>query len=152
MLAPLYEPEPGNTKMDIKNLVLSDAALEVIDSGVWVGDFDEAEGLELKVCGMQSQDVRKAMTAAQARARGANKGKPLNVEQLNVCTREVLADVVLKDWRGLTSEGKPVAYDKANSTEWLTSRNGERLAGMVLIAANRVDAEANEFVEIAAKN
>lgn len=138
--------------MEIKNFVLSDAALDVIDNGVWVSGIEGAEGVELKVCGMQSIDVRKAMTATQARARAANGGKPLNAEQLNDCTREVLGRVVLKDWKGLTNDGQPIPYEQAKAVQWCSTRNGERFAGLVLIAANRVDAEANEFVEQAAKN
>lgn len=138
--------------MDIKNLVLTDEAINVIDKGAWVGDLPGAGGLELFVCGMESQEAREAMNAAQANARAQNKGKPLSNEQLAACTRSVLADVVLKGWRGLTSDGKPVEYSKDMAKKWFTSRNGERFASLALIASQRVDSDAQSFVEQVTKN
>lgn len=138
--------------MDIKNLVLSDDALNVIDNGAWVGDFDGAPGLELKVCGMNSQEANKARIKAQETERMKNKGQMLTTEQLADCTRIVLAEVVLKDWRGLTDNGQEVKYDKAKAKEWIMSRNGERFAGLVLMAAQSIDGDANAFVDQVAKN
>jgi len=106
----------------------------------------------LLVCGMEAMEAQQAMNAAQAAARMANDGEPLNTEQLAACTRTVLADVVVKGWRGLTSGGAPVEYSKSTAKQWLSSRNGERFAGLALAAAQRVDRRANEFAEAAKKN
>lgn len=138
--------------MDINDLVLTDEALGVIDSGAWVGDLLEAPGLELKVCGLRSKDARRALEQKQAQARAKNRGKPLSDEQLAVCMRETLAEVVLKDWRGLSSGGEPVEYSREQAAKWLTSRNGERFAALVLQAAQQIDDQANSFVEAATKN
>lgn len=138
--------------MELNSLVLTQEAVNVIDNGAWVGDLPGAEGLELFVVGMESEQAKKAMVTAQANTRLKNKGAPLTGEQHADATRLVLADVVLKDWRGLTEGGNPVAYDKAKAQEWITSRRGERFAGMVLIAAQRLDASAQDFVETVAKN
>lgn len=138
--------------MDIKNLVLSDEALSIIDNGTWVGGLPGVDGVELLVCGMEAKEAREAMNTAQAQARMENEGKPLTNEQLAACTRSVLADVVLKGWRGLTSGGAPVEYSKSTAKQWLTSRNGERFAGLTLVAAQRVDMLANDFAEAAKKN
>lgn len=138
--------------MDIKNLVLSQAAVDVIDNGTWVTDLPGADGVSLFVTGMESEAAKAAMITAQADARMKNKGDPLTPKQHSDCTRKVLADVVLKDWKGLTDNGKEIPYDKTLAYEWITSRRGERFAGLVLIAAQRVDAMAGEFAEKAAKN
>lgn len=138
--------------MDINNLVYSDKALDLIDNGTWVGELPGADGLELFVTGMGSPEVAKAMDAEQTAARVKNKGKPLSDTQRADCTRRVLASHVLKGWRGLTSNGAPVEYDAAKAVEWLTSRNGERFAGLVLVASQRVDMMANDFAETVAKN
>lgn len=138
--------------MDIKNLVLSQAAVDVIDNGTWVTDLPGANGVSLFVTGMESESAKAAMITAQADARMKNKGEPLTPQQHSDCTRKVLAEVVLKDWKGLTDNGKEIPYDKTLAYEWITSRRGERFAGLVLIAAQRVDAMAGEFAEKAAKN
>lgn len=138
--------------MDIKDLVLSDEALNVIDKGTWVGDLDGAPGVELLVCGIGSKDAQKALGQKQAALRLKSRGKPLNEEQLAKAMRETLAEVVLKGWRGLKSDGKDLAYSPELAVEFITSRNGERFAGLVLQAAQRVDADASLLVEEATKN
>lgn len=138
--------------MDIKDLVLSDEALNVIDKGTWVGDLDGAPGVELLVCGIGSKDAQKALSQKQAALRLKNRGKPLNEEQLAKAMRETLAEAVLKGWRGLKSDGKDLAFSPELAVEFITSRNGERFAGLVLLAAQRVDADASLFVEEATKN
>ncbi|GHC52344.1 hypothetical protein GCM10010096_25520 [Alcaligenes pakistanensis] len=138
--------------MDINELVLTDEALNVIDSGTWVGDLDGAPGVEFLVCGIGSKDAQKALTQKQAALRLKNRGKPLNEEQLSKAMRETLAEVVLKGWRGLKDGGKDLPYTPELATKFITSRNGERFAGMVLLAAQRVDADANLYVEELAKN
>ena len=138
--------------MDIKNLVLSDEAVNIIDNGTWVDNLPGAEGVSLFVTGMESEAAKAAMISAQADARMKNNGEPLTALQHSDATRKVLAEVVLKDWKGVTDNGKEIAYDKQLAKKWITIRNGERFAGLVLIAAQRVDAMAGEFAEKVAKN
>lgn len=138
--------------MDIKNLVLSDEALNVIENGVWVDDFDEAPELGLFVLGWNSQAVRDCLRQKQVHARTQSGGKPLDSDQHSKCVRETLVEAALKNWRGITDDGKPVEYSKDLAEKWITSRNGERFANLVLFASQRVDSQANSFVEQASKN
>lgn len=138
--------------IDINELVKSDEAMAVVDGGAWVGDLDGAEGLELFVCGLSSLDAQKAIEKGQADARAKNKGKPLNDQQLAEVMQKVLAGVVLKDWRGLASDGVAVEYSKELATKFLTSRGGDKFVMAVLQAAKRVDNESQTFVEQALKN
>lgn len=138
--------------MDINDLIYTDAALAVIDGGTWVDMSDEAPGLELLVTGLLADDAHKLMLAKQAKVRMRNRGKPLTDSQYSQCTKEVLAEAVLKGWRGLKDGGNDVAYTPELAAKWLLSRNGERFASLVLAAAQRVDASAQEFVEDASKN
>lgn len=138
--------------MDINEIIFSDEALNVIDTGTWVGDLIEAPGLELLVCGLRSKDAQKSMEQKQAHLRLKNRGKPLTTEQLAKTMRETLAEVVLKDWRGLKEGDKPVPYSKELATKWITSRAGEKFANLVLQAAQQVDDQANDFVEQVTKN
>lgn len=138
--------------MDIKKLVLTAEALNLIDNGTWIGDLPGAPGVEFLVVGMRSTEVRKALEAEQVAVRADNAGSPLTAEQTAGCMERVLASHVLKDWKGLTDNGVEVPYSKELATKWLTSREGEKFAELVLLAVNRLDRNANDFVEVAAKN
>lgn len=138
--------------MDINSLLTPDAELKVIDEGAWIDDLPDAPGLRLRVIGLTSKDARKSQEQKQAQLRQKNRGKPLTSDQLAQCTKEVLAEVVLKDWEGLTSDGKAVPYSKELAKQWIESRNGERFTELVLDAAQRLDRDAGEFVEEVSKN
>lgn len=138
--------------IDINDLVKSDEAMAVVDGGAWVDGLDGADGLELFVCGLTSLDAQKAIEKGQADARVKNKGKPLSDQQLAEVMQRVLADVVLKNWRGLSSGGEPIEYSKELATKFLTSRGGDKFVMLVLQAAKRVDTESQSFVGQAVKN
>lgn len=138
--------------MDIKDLILSDEALDVIDNGTWVGDFYEAPGLRLLVTGLSAKASQDLLEQKHAKLRLTNRGKPLSNAQLIRATKEVLAEVVLKDWDGLKDGGKPVPYSKELASKWIMSRTGEKFTALVLQAAQRVDAQASDFAEEVEKN
>lgn len=138
--------------MDINDILVSDDALAVIDQGTWVDMSDEAPGLELKVCGLRSESARKAIKDKQTVIRKKNRGKELTEDQNVSVMEEVLHEVVLKDWRGLKRDGEPLDYDAALAKQWITSRNGEPFTELVISAAQRLDAEADSFVEEVSKN
>lgn len=138
--------------MDIQELILSDAALSVIEDGAWVGDFPEAPGVRVKVIGLTSKVARKAVESKQAALRKKGRGEPLTTEQLAQTMREVLGEFVLQGWEGLTQGEAVVRFDRALAKQWMTSRNGEKFANMVLRASQRVDEQSHEFVEKATKN
>lgn len=148
----IEQTENQNLSTDIGSLILTDDAVNVIDNGVWVGDFKGYPGVSFKVRGMGSDIAKKRMADEKAKARIGNEGEVLSEEQLAKVTAKVLADAILLDWKGLTDGGKEVKYTKALADKWLNSRNGEKLALLVLRAAYRVDAEPNAFVEKATKN
>lgn len=138
--------------MDIKDIILSDEAIDLIDNGTWVGDLPGAPGLKLLVCGMQSKVARDLLDQKIAAKRMENDGKPLTNEQHERLAKEVAAEVVLKDWSGLKDGDKPVKYSQKLASQWILSRNGERFSGLVLHAAQRLDAQANKFAETVTKN
>lgn len=148
----IEQTEEQSLSTDIGSLILTDDAVNVIDNGVWVGDFKGYPGVSFKVRGLGSDIAKKRMADEKAKARIGNEGEVLSEEQLAKVTAKVLADAVLLDWKGLTDGGKEVKYTKALADKWLNSRNGEKLAMLVLRAAYRVDAEPNAFVEKATKN
>lgn len=138
--------------MDINDLVLSEKALAVIDKGEWIEAGDEAPGLEFLVTGLQAEASRKLMKQKTAAMRKKNRGKALSEEQYSTITKEVLVEESLKDWRGLTSDGKELPYSQDLARKFIMSRGGEKFTRMVLQAAQRLDDEANDFVEGVTKN
>jgi len=138
--------------MDINELILSDAAVDAVENGAWVGDLPGAPGLNLKVLGTTSKAYRKAIQAKMERARKKQEGKPLSSEQVTSLVREVFAETALVDWQGLTSEGKDLPFDRELAKKWLTSRNGDMFSDLVATAAQRLDANANAYVETVTKN
>lgn len=138
--------------MDINDLVLSEKALAVIDKGEWMPAGDEAPDLEFLVVGLQSESCRNLMKQKTASQRKKNRGKALSEEQYSVITKEVLIEEALKDWRGLTSGGKELAYSKDLARKYIMSRGGDKFTRMVLEACQRLDDDANSFVEDVTKN
>lgn len=133
--------------MDINAFVISEEGQDLINSGTWVGDFDEAPGVRLKVKGLRSDDVEKHRKKLEAEILTKNRNKPLSDEQNAKMMLNVLADVVLQDWDGFTDKGEPLLYDKDLAKKWITSKQGDKFAMLVLTAAKRLDDEANELVE-----
>lgn len=138
--------------MDINELLISDQAIKNIDEGTWIDDLENAPGVRLLVTGLRAKDARELMEKLQTKARMKNRGRALTEDQLAICTRNVLAEIVLKGWEGLTMNGEPLAYDKAIAKKWLLSRTGEKFVTLVIEAAMRVDEQANETIEDVTKN
>lgn len=138
--------------MDVSSLILSDEALGLIDGGTWVEVGEDAPGVAFLVTGLQADGAQKLMREKQAEARMKNRGKALSDEQLARCTKEVIAEFVLRDWRGLKSNGETLEYSPELARKWILSRGGERFTGLVLLAAQKLDSMANDFVEGVAKN
>lgn len=138
--------------MDINQLVMSDEKAAVIEDGAWVGGFDEAPGVEFFVRGVSSDAVQQALAKAQIDARMKKNGEPLTPTELSSILSQVLAEVGLMDWRGLTDCGEPVKFDRELAKKWMTSRGGKRLALMVFDAARQIDDNAEKFIETVTKN
>lgn len=138
--------------MDINDIVLNDEALAIVDKGEWMPAGAEAPDVEFLVIGMQSDAARKLMKAKQAKLRAQSRGKPLTDDQYSAITKEVLVEEVLKDWRGLKSGGKDLPYSQDLARKFIMSRGGDRFTMMILEAAQRLDRDANAYVEEAAKN
>lgn len=136
--------------MDISKLILTDAALDIVDNGIWVGDLSGAPGVELMVTGMDrcdavSKEIRRGVELEIAR--GSDRE-----EAAEITVRRLLSSHILKDWRGLTDGGKPLPYSRELADKFLSTRKGDALAALVIEAARRVDREANEMAAEIEKN
>lgn len=138
--------------MDINELLTSDKALQLIDEGTWVSDFDQAPGVSLLVTGFKSKHAQALLLKKQTAARKASRNKPLTEEQSANLTKEVICETVLRGWKGFTSNGVELEYSPELAQKWIMSRNGEKFTSLVLSAAFKVDSEANDLAEELEKN
>lgn len=138
--------------MDINDLVLNEKALAVVDKGEWMPAGDEAPDVEFLVTGWQAEASQKLLKQKMASQRLKNRGKEISDEQGSRITKEVLIEETLKDWRGIKSDGKELPYSKDLARKLITARGGQRFSGMVLGAAQRLDGDANAYVEEVTKN
>lgn len=137
--------------MDINEILVSDEELSVINNGAWV-EPDGAPGVKFFVTGLQSAQARKLMQNKQSIQRGKNRGKALTNEQLARCTKEVLAESVLRDWSGLKDGGEEIEFSADLAKKWMLSPNGDRFTEMVLSCADQLDSDAKGFIEEVSKN
>lgn len=138
--------------MEINKLVMSDAHVQVIEEGAWVGGFDDAPGVEFFVRGFSSDAVQKALAEAQIAERVKKGGQPLTTDELSLIASMVLAEVGLLDWRGLTDGGEPVKFDRELAKLWMSSKGGKKLALLVFAASQKIDNDTERFIEQATKN
>lgn len=140
--------------MEIHELLLSEKAIAEIDDGVWIDDITEAPGLRLKVRGWSSEKVQSLKSFKERRASRKERdasGNLVHAAQIRII-RELVAEVILLDWDGLTEGGKPVPYSKELARKWLTSRTGDKFLGMVSDAATQVDNRLEDVAEELEKN
>lgn len=140
--------------MEITEILLSEKAIAEIDDGVWIDDIAEAPGLRLKVRGWSSQKVQSAKSFKERRTSRKERdatGAILHEAQIRII-RELVAEVILLDWDGLTEGGKPLPYSRELARKWLTSRTGDKFLGMVSDAATQVDNRLEDVAEELEKN
>lgn len=138
--------------MDINKLVLSEEALRVVDDGAWVAIPVGEDIVEFKVTGLsRNQEAQDTIRNAMEQVRKDNKRAPKEKEKESI-VRRVLADIVLKDWRGITDNGKSLPYSKDLANKFLTERGGEQFASLVLDAATQIDNNSYDFIDEITKN
>lgn len=136
--------------MDIKNLYRSPQSIAAIEDGAWIGGLPNMGDLELKVRGLKSRLVRE-LYESKVRAvpndkRDRKTREPVLSERERIAV-ELLHEVVLLDWRGLTDGGKPVKYDPALAKVWCMDPSYRQFADAVTHAAMMVDEGAQETAE-----
>lgn len=140
--------------MDINEILLSEKAIAEIDDGVWIDDIADAPGIRLKVRGWSSEKVQAAKSFKERRAPRKERdatGALSHAAQIRII-RELVSDVILLDWEGLTEGGKPLPYSRELARKWLTSRTGDKFLGMVSDAATQVDNRLEDAAEELEKN
>ena len=134
--------------MDIQSLKKDVAAST---EGQWVSQIPEMGDLRLHVRGENSPKVaslRARKLRAVPKGKRGRDGMPVFAEMMRV-TAEVLHEVVLLDWDGLTDGGKPVKFDADLAREWLTNPDFQEFADAVAWASKVVangDADRTEDI------
>ncbi len=100
--------------MDIAKLRVSE---QKIEQGVWL-DYD---GSEFLVASSRSHRYRRAVERAHRRYESTIRRKALSSDESDRIMHAIHAETILLDWRGVTEDGKPVAYSKEACMRLLAS-------------------------------
>jgi len=134
--------------MDIQSLKVDSGK---VAEGTWVTGLPGAGDLRLRVRGwnspkavaLRSRLEREAPKSDRIRGGGM---KPTASTRIG---SQVLAEVVLLDWDGMTNGGEPMPYDADLARQWLMDPDFRQFADLVYTAATWVDqgqAEAEEEI------
>ena len=140
--------------MEINEILLDEKTIAEIDDGIWIDDITDAPGVRLKVRGWSSEKVQSLKSFKERRAPRKERdvtGNLSHAAHIRII-RELVAEVILLDWEGLTEAGKPIPYSKELARKWLTSRTGDKFLGMVSDAATQVDNRLEDVAEELEKN
>lgn len=117
--------------------------------GTWV----PIEGdLELKMAYLGADAFQKRMEVLKRpHKRKIEDGSFPNSEFAKL-TGRVIAEVIVKDWKGLTEDGKPIKYSKEKATELFIDPDLEDLRDYVVSFASSRDNFRIDEIEEAEKN
>jgi hypothetical protein len=122
--------------MDIKDFK---AEAEKENEGVWV---DCGDDLEIKVTRMFNASFNRAI-ATKRKPHGRRFDRSLELQEKVLI--EVMADVVILDWKGLTDGGKAVKFSKSKALEFLTdSRDFRNLVSQIADDISNFQIETQE--------
>ena len=124
--------------MEIKDLKRNSG---MIAKGQWIGEIPDMGDLRLLVRGLTSPSVS-ALRAQKERSvprKHRQRDGSLKMETALRISSELLHEVVLLDWDGITMDGKPVKYDATLAKEWLTDPDYQDFANAVAWAAMVAD-------------
>ncbi|WP_188911929.1 hypothetical protein [Aureimonas endophytica] len=117
-------------------------------------DLKPIEGLSLKVRGTDSDAYAFALSRKQLAADGADleADGSIKPEAMLRIRQELLHEVVLLDWSGLTSGEEKVGYDPDLARQWLLNPDYRDFQDLVQRAAGIANRRVREKTEAAVKN
>lgn len=136
--------------MDISKFLRTDEDYEPIDNGRWMPVSEDNPDAQFFVIGMQSKEAQDYLKNAAARMREQNGGKELTSEQFNQITQDCLAEVCMKDWKGVKNNGKKVPFSRDLARKSMNSRDK---TFMVIVSGlvNELDRNVEKYVEAVTK-
>lgn len=136
--------------MDISKFLRTDEDYEPIDNGRWMPVSEDNPDTQFFVIGMQSKEAQDYLKNAAARMREQNGGKELTSEQFNQITQDCLAEVCMKDWKGVKNNGKKVPFSRDLARKSMNSRDK---TFMVIVSGlvNELDRNVEKYVEAVTK-
>lgn len=132
--------------------IKKDATL--VASGEWIADIPGMGDVRLRVRGLTSPQVVALRSRLERKAPRADRNRDgsLKHEAAVRVMKQVLHEVVLLDWDGITDGGKPVPYSVEQASTWLYNDDFRVFADAVTWAASVVDNGAADEAETLAGN
>ena len=135
---------------------LSEVAVDTrrVETGDWVDNIPEMEGLRLKVRGSQNRDWRRLQARLlTAVPRKKRPGGQIDIEESERIINQCLVQTSLLDWDGLFGDdGKPVPFSPQMAEKLCTDPDYRRFRDACLYAANLVGEQNQQDIEDAAGN
>lgn len=132
--------------MDINDLVIPDAVVQKVESGVWIDDITDFPDLRLRVRGINSKTYqtefsrRLRMVPRKQRDRDGNP----SVEAMREAQALAAHKFLLLEWSGIKDGDADVPYSADLAKKLLTNPNG-KLLDAVVWAARVADNEAADI-------
>jgi hypothetical protein len=126
--------------MKMKDVAVDSARAE---TGDWVDDIQDMEGLRLKVRGANNKDWRRLQMKLIAKVpRKRRMSGNLDPEDADNITNQCLLDTCLLDWEGLDGDdGQPLPFSRETAKKLLTDPDYRRFRDAVSWAANKIAEE-----------
>lgn len=87
---------------------------DLSENGVWI-EIDD-EGFELKICSITNSKTKalaaKYVIGDKAKNKFGSKTNELNYDKLEEKWDEIIAETIIKDWKGLKDNGQELKYSK----------------------------------------
>lgn len=140
--------------MDIKDLILSKEAAAIINDGTWVPIETSFGSIKLFTCGFKSDRVVRYIAAKKEEFAVAHGREPTDEEKSDLFT-DVVLDVMIQDWDGVSDDGKPIPYDKELLRQIFKESREDaalELSKKLVEAINDIDKNARKYVDSTIKN
>lgn len=137
--------------MDLKSLTRDRGE---VNAGIWIKDIPNLDDIELKVRGLTSDEALlfKAEKERSAPRSDRLKDGNLKPEASFRIFSQMLAEVILIDWKGIEENGKPLKYSKEKARQIFADKNFLPFHDAVVWAAQVVDFGYDETKEELAGN
>lgn len=125
-----------------------------VATGQWVDDIPNMGELRLLVRGLSCPQARTLRDRKERKVDRSNRDRDNTIlpATRDRILSEVLHEVVLLDWEGITDNGEPVPYSKELAEKWLTDPDYTSFQDAVTWAALVVDRGSRDAQEVLEKN
>lgn len=136
---------------DIDSVMLD---VDAIEQGRWVALGADFPGVEIDVRGLSStmaKNHRQMLERRATRADMLSNGR-LSTEAQDRILKETVIEHCVKNWRGLASGGKPLAFSKETLRSFLFEEKARKIANAIINAITDLETKTVDNAKAVEKN